>query len=185
MRGTMASHLTHGGTANEHISHQKYVKALPQYLQLYSLNLKMNGRWTTSKDFFFCFVFSLFRILSLVLPLLQKDVQWSFPVFHIKKQTTNTHLQTTYTSLVRTSFLTTTTSVMGDIFVTQEEKALRVTCCCDRWGGWKCMTSCRPTFRTCIGLRAGFTARRVRPHMLFLSRYTGVKPSDWSLCCTC
>lgn len=41
------------------------------------------------------------------------------------------------------------------------------------------MTSCRPTFRSCIGLRAGFAAKRFRPrtvHVL-LDR---VKPSDWS-----
>lgn len=57
--------------------------------------------------------FSLFRISSLAFPLLQKDVQWSFPVFHIQnpqnktKQTNKnkTQLQTTYTALVRASFL--------------------------------------------------------------------------------
>lgn len=48
----------------------------------------------------------------------------------------------------------------------------------------RCMTSCRLTFRTCIGLRAGFVAKKkkkksFRPHTVYVS-LRRVKPSKWS-----
>lgn len=41
------------------------------------------------------------------------------------------------------------------------------------------MTSCRPTFGTCIRLRAGFGVERFRPRAVHVVLHR-VKPSDWS-----
>lgn len=125
-------------------------------------------------------LFSLFWILAhscLLFPT--EDVQWSFPVFHIKKKQPKTkHIRKLCQK-----------QLMGEkngkkhlwqvMYMCDTGKALWVSCCCDQMGRWwfKCTGLFRPTFRTCIGLRAGVCETFQATYCLC---YTGVEPSDWS-----
>ena len=142
--------------------------------RLYSLNEKTCGYWTISRVIAYsgfyhsCFLF------------FKKDVQWSFPVFHIKEK--KIHFQTKHVSCQK--LFHTTTSVIGR-HIRDTRKGFLGDMLLGLGGGVgrsKCMTSCRPTFGTRIGLRAGVCRKKkVSGHILFnvlLQRVT--KPSDWS-----
>lgn len=86
------SHRTHSETAKEPVFPKMSSFFPRRNLQLYSFNLWIHGCWTTSNIFFF--LFSLFRILSLAFPLLQKGCAVVFSSFsHTtpppQKKTTN------------------------------------------------------------------------------------------------
>lgn len=121
------------------------------------------------KFFFFFLAYSGFYHSCFL--FFKKDVQWSFPVFHIKKKT---HLQTKQHVSCQKQFHT-TTSVIGDMFVTQG-RLYGWHAAVTGWGWLKRMTCCWPTFRSCIRIKSRVHCETFSGHILFVSRYTGLSP---------